>query len=199
MPTRRRSLPRHGGQESPRSAPGARPRPPGGGHVQGRPRGLRRSRTDVRRRAPGDGRGRRHRRRRPGRRAGTAVRAAIDAAVLATGADGPYLVVNADLPCVTPRDLLTLAGADPRARARARPGSRRDDERPRLSPRQTSSLPLYGPGSSARFAGLGPSRDVDAPNLIDDVDTVADLERLGARLGPCTRSVLASLRLGAAA
>jgi hypothetical protein len=40
---------------------------------------------------------------------------------------------------------------------------------------------------------------VDAPNLIDDVDTVADLERLGARLGRCTRSVLASLRLGAAA
>ena len=32
---------------------------------------------------------------------------------------------------------------------------------------------------------------MDAPNLIDDVDTVADLERLGARLGPRTRSVLA--------
>ena len=134
----------------------------------------------------------------PGGGQGPAVRAAIDAAVLATGTDGPYLVVNADLPCVTPRDLVTLAGAIPEqglALARAADGT-------------TNALglasadlfvPLYGPGSSARFAGLGPSREVDAPNLIDDVDTVADLERLGARLGPCTRSVLASLRLGAAA
>ena len=38
--------------------------------------------------------------------------------------------------------------------------------------------PVYGPGSAARFAVLGPSRRVEAPNLIDDVDTIADLERL---------------------
>src|SRR3954468_11487622 len=43
---------------------------------------------------------------------GAAVGAALDAAV-AAGAGGPYLVVNADLPCVTPRDLLALAGAVP--------------------------------------------------------------------------------------
>ena len=60
-------------------------------------------------------------------------------------------------------------------------------------------VPVYGPGSAARFAALGPSRRVEAPNLIDDVDTVADLVRLQERLGPCTSSVLASLRLGAAA
>src|SRR5438093_1061785 len=46
--------------------------------------------------------------------------------------------------------------------------------------------PLYGPGSAERYEALGPSRRVEAPNLIDDVDTVADLERLAPRLGPQT-------------
>src|SRR3954466_1294740 len=43
---------------------------------------------------------------------GAAVRDALDAAV-STGAPAPYLVVNSDLPCATPRDLLALAGALP--------------------------------------------------------------------------------------
>jgi hypothetical protein len=34
---------------------------------------------------------------------------------------------------------------------------------------------------------------------MDDVDTVADLDRLAARLGPRTRIVLAALRSAAAA
>src|SRR5579862_8141334 len=46
----------------------------------------------------------------PGRGQGAAVRAALDAAV-AVGLPSPYLVVNADLPCADPRDLLALAGA----------------------------------------------------------------------------------------
>jgi 2-phospho-L-lactate guanylyltransferase len=133
----------------------------------------------------------------PGRGQGAAVRAGLDAA-LAAGTAGPTLVVNADLPCVTARDLLTLAGAIPAgglALARAADGT-------------TNALalasaelfaPLYGPGSASRFAALAPSRVVDSPNLIDDVDTVADLRRLDARLGPRTRSVLASLRAEAAA
>ena len=58
--------------------------------------------------------------------------------------------------------------------------------------------PVYGPGSAARFAALAPSRTVDAPNLVDDVDTVDDLERLGPRVGPHTRAALSKL-LGAAA
>jgi hypothetical protein len=58
--------------------------------------------------------------------------------------------------------------------------------------------PVYGPGSAARFAALGPSLTVDAPNLVDDVDTVDDLERLGPRVGPRTRAALSKL-LGAAA
>jgi len=59
--------------------------------------------------------------------------------------------------------------------------------------------PVYGPGSAQRFAALGTARLVEAPNLIDDVDTIADIQRLGDRLGPRTRSVLTTLRTGAAA
>src|SRR5262249_6215677 len=51
-------------------------------------------------------------------------------------------------------------------------------------------VPVYGPGSAERFAALAPSRRVDAPNLIDDVDTVADLDRLRERLGPRTRRIV---------
>jgi 2-phospho-L-lactate guanylyltransferase len=132
-----------------------------------------------------------------GRGQGAAVRAGLEAAVAAAGSP-PLLVVNADLPCVTPRDLFALAGAVPAgglALAAAADGT-------------TNALgldsaglfaPLYGPGSAARFAALAPSRTVDSPNLMDDVDTVADLERLEARLGRHTRSVLAALRRQAAA
>ncbi|HEY3920695.1 MAG TPA: NTP transferase domain-containing protein [Gaiellaceae bacterium] len=133
----------------------------------------------------------------PGRGQGAAVVAGLDAAV-AAGAHAPYLVVNADLPCVTPRDVLALSGAIPDhglAVARATDGT-------------TNALalasaglfaPVYGPDSAVRFLALAPSRVVDAPNLIDDVDTVADLLRLGQRLGPHTRELLARVRLDAAA
>jgi 2-phospho-L-lactate guanylyltransferase len=133
----------------------------------------------------------------PGRGQGAAVVAGLDAAVAAAG-PAPYLVVNADLPCVTARDLLALSGAIPDhglAIARAVDGT-------------TNALalasaglfaPVYGPESAARFLALGPSRVVDVPNLIDDVDTVDDLLRLRQRLGTHTRELLARLRLDAAA
>jgi 2-phospho-L-lactate guanylyltransferase len=109
------------------------------------------------------------------------------------------LVVNADLPCAEPRDLLAALGAVPHggiAIARAADGT-------------TNALalaasrlfaPLYGPESARRFrehAGrLGvDAAVVDIPNLADDVDTPADLERLAARLGPRTSAVFASLSL----
>jgi 2-phospho-L-lactate guanylyltransferase (CobY/MobA/RfbA family) len=132
----------------------------------------------------------------PRRGQGAAVQAALDAAPVSPA--GAYLVVNADLPCVTPRDLLTLAGAIPEgglALAVAADGT-------------TNALgfgdvsvfePLYGPGSAERFAALAPSRIVDAPNLVDDVDTLDDLLRLAVRAGPNTRRVLRALRLSAAA
>jgi len=133
----------------------------------------------------------------PRRGQGAAVRDALDAAV-AAGLPAPYLVVNADLPCVTPRDLLALAGAVPAdgiAVAAAEDGT-------------TNALglaradlfePVYGPGSADRFAALAPSLRVDAPNLVDDVDVPNDLRRLRNRLGRHTRAVVAALRLGAAA
>jgi 2-phospho-L-lactate guanylyltransferase len=133
----------------------------------------------------------------PHRGQGAAVRAALDAAV-AAGLPAPYLVVNADLPCATTRDLLALAGAIPEhglALAAAVDGT-------------TNALalsddglfdPVYGPGSAERFAALAPSRRLEAPNLIDDVDTPGDLARLADRLGEHTRRVLASLHLESAA
>lgn len=128
---------------------------------------------------------------------GAAVRAALDAAV-ANGAPPPFLVVNADLPCVTPRDVLALSGAIPAeglALARAADGT---TNALGLSSEELFE-PLYGPGSAERYLALAPSRIVDAPNLVDDVDTFGDLVRLSSRLGPSTRSLLLSLGIGAAA
>jgi 2-phospho-L-lactate guanylyltransferase len=128
---------------------------------------------------------------------GAAVRAALDAAV-AAGLPAPYVVVNADVPCATTRDLLALVGALPEhglALAAAADGT-------------TNALalsddglfePVYGPGSAERFAALAPSIRIDAPNLMDDVDTPDDLARLADRLGEHTRRVLASLHLESAA
>src|SRR4051794_10120978 len=133
----------------------------------------------------------------PRRGQGAAVRAALDAAV-AAGAPAPYLVVNADLPCATTRDLLALAGHVPEggvALVAAADGT-------------TNALafadadlfePVYGPGSARRFAALAEARFVDAPNLVDDVDTPDDLLRLGGRLGAHTRRVVAALQLESAA
>ena len=121
--------------------------------------------------------------------------AAVDAA-LSEAQELPVLVVNADLPAVTPRDLLALLGSIPTdgiAVAAAADGT-------------TNALglaapglfePLYGPGSAERFLTLAPSRLVEIPNLADDVDSLSDLERLEGRLGAKSRSALESLRFAA--
>jgi len=134
----------------------------------------------------------------PGGGQGAAVRAGIHAAALANGGAGPFLVVNADLPCVTARDLLALAGAVPEDGVAIVPAADGTTNALGLALPELF-VPLYGPGSAARFAVLAPSRTVEAPNLMDDVDTVRDLERLRKRLGPRTRKVFASLRAGASA
>jgi 2-phospho-L-lactate guanylyltransferase len=129
---------------------------------------------------------------------GAAVRAGLEAAAMASGGVGPFLVVNADLPCVTARDLLALAGAVPDDGLALAPAT--DGTTNALGFASTVLFaPVFGPGSASRFAALGPSRRVDAPNLVDDVDTFADLERLAGRVGPRTRRILAALRAGAAA
>jgi 2-phospho-L-lactate guanylyltransferase len=133
----------------------------------------------------------------PYRGQGAAVAAAFGAVAIA-GAVTPVLVVNADLPCVTPRDLRALANAVPPGGLALAPAA--DGTTNALALASTALFePLYGPGSAARFAALGPSCAVASPNLVDDVDTVADLERLEPRLGPRTRRAFASLRAGAAA
>lgn len=120
------------------------------------------------------------------------------AAALAELPDRPALVVNADLPCVVPQDLRTLASTaelgafgvveaeDGTTNALALP-------RPKLF------SPLYGAGSAARFRDHAASlryetSTVVIPNLVDDVDTRADLERVALRVGPRTQETLGVLR-----
>jgi 2-phospho-L-lactate guanylyltransferase len=133
----------------------------------------------------------------PRRGQGAAVRAALDAAA-GRGLPAPFLVVNADLPCVTARDLLELAGAVPDhglALVAAADGT--TNALALSSP--DLFAPLYGPGSAARFAAVAPSRLLHVPNLVADVDTDDDLERVRDRLGWNTRRALARLQAGAAA
>lgn len=121
----------------------------------------------------------------PGAGQGPAVQAA-----LAQLADEPVLVVNADLPCTTPADLCALLEAIPShglALVEALDGT-------------TNALglsepgvfkPVYGRDSARRFLALeGETLSVAIPNLAEDVDTLADLERLQFRCGPRTQSCL---------
>jgi 2-phospho-L-lactate guanylyltransferase len=133
----------------------------------------------------------------PHRGQGAAVRAALDAAA-ATGLPAPFLVVNADLPCATTRDLLALVGAMPDGGLALVAAADGTTNALALSDERLFE-PVYGPGSAERFATLAESRRLDSPNLMDDVDAPDDLGRLGARLGAHTRRVLAELRRETAA
>ena len=128
----------------------------------------------------------------PGGGQGPAVAAGLERL-----AGGTVLVVNADLPCVVPHDLRTLAGA-------AELGAvglveAEDGTTNALAlPRPDLFEPLYGPGSAERFrehfAGLGLTAIAAAiPNLADDVDTVEDLRRVGMRAGPRTQAALGTV------
>lgn len=119
------------------------------------------------------------------------------AAALADLPEEPTLVVNADVPCVVPHDLRTLAGA-------AEIGAfgfvaAEDGTTNALAlPAPSAFAPLYGPASARRFqehaAGVGlETTEAVIPNLCDDVDTVADLERLAQRAAPRTQAALGLL------
>jgi len=113
---------------------------------------------------------------------------------------GPVLVVNADLPCARPRDLLTLLGALPEgglALVEAADGT--TNALALAAPHLFA--PLYGERSAERFLARAERLGVPGvlaaiPNLADDVDTIADLERLEGRLGARTAAALEALRAG---
>lgn len=101
---------------------------------------------------------------------------------------GPALIVNADLPCATAGDLERLLAAAPALVAAV------DGTTNALSLVDAHDFQaLYGPGSAARFAAVLGARPLDVPNLADDVDELADLERVAERLGPHTRVALREL------
>ena len=126
--------------------------------------------------------------------------AAVEAALRGVEA-GPVLVVNADLPCAQARDLLTLLGALPSGGIALVPASDGTTNALALAAPHVFA-PLYGPGSAERFLArserLGvPAAVATIPNLADDVDTLADLERLEERLGRHTAAALQAARAGA--
>jgi 2-phospho-L-lactate guanylyltransferase len=116
----------------------------------------------------------------PGEGLGAAVGAALQRV------EGHALVVNADLPCATPEAMRRLAAAG-LALVEAADGTTNA-----LSlPDPAVFAPLYGPGSAARFRAHAPFATVVIPELVFDVDTDQDLERLGSPLGPRTGALLA--------
>ena len=105
---------------------------------------------------------------------------------------GPLLVVNADLPCATTADLAELAAAAP-ALVPAPDGT----TNALALPDARAFVALFGPQSARRFRAALGARPLELPNLADDVDELADLDRLFARVGTHTRVALASLGLAA--
>jgi 2-phospho-L-lactate guanylyltransferase (CobY/MobA/RfbA family) len=113
---------------------------------------------------------------------------------------GPILIVNADLPCAQPRDLLAVLGAQPEGGLTL---VEAEDGTTNALALATPHLfaPLYGPGSAERFRARAerlevPAVTAEVPNLEDDVDTLADLERLESRLGPHTAAAFGRLQAG---
>jgi 2-phospho-L-lactate guanylyltransferase len=115
---------------------------------------------------------------------GGGLGAAVSAGLAQT--EGHSLVVNADLPAATPEAIVRLAEA---GLALVEAG---DGTTNALSlPDPSVFAPLYGPGSAARFREHAPFATIDIPQLMHDVDTDADLERIAPLLGPRTRALVA--------
>src|SRR6266511_1870602 len=124
-----------------------------------------------------------------------AMLADVVAAALGLLPTDAVLIVNADVPCVTPYDLRSLVAATP-------PGgialvASEDGRTNALSlPAPHLFQPLYGARSAERFRNAASDLGLEVvtvaiPNLADDVDTEADLERVAERAGPRTQTVLA--------
>jgi 2-phospho-L-lactate guanylyltransferase len=124
----------------------------------------------------------------PGEGQGAAVVAALE------GTQGLCLVVNADLPRVRPSDLNALAV--PALLGKLGIVEARDGTTNALGlPSPDVFAPLYGAGSAGQFrahaAALGLDfEELTLSSLVDDVDTLLDLERVGARVGSRTAELL---------
>ena len=124
---------------------------------------------------------------------------AVEAA-LRHAEEGLILVVNADLPCARPRDLLTLLGALPEGGLALVPAADGTTNALALAAPHLFA-PLYGPNSADRFLARAERLEVPAalaaiPNLAEDVDTLSDLERIEPGVGPRTKAALEALRAG---
>ena len=122
---------------------------------------------------------------------GAAVGAALELV------EGTSLVINADVPCVVPHDLRTLAGA---AELGALGYVEAEDGTTNALglPEPAHFAPLYGGGSAARFRDHAEELGLTAiscaiHNLSDDVDTMDDLRRIGLRAGPRTLAALGAV------
>ncbi len=121
------------------------------------------------------------------------------AAVVAglSGVDGLCLVVNADVPRVRPSDLSALA-VPARLGAVALVEARDGTTNALGLPYAEVFQPLYGPRSAAQFRAHAvalalPFEDLTLTNLAEDVDTFADLERVGPRSGSRTRALVGAI------
>jgi 2-phospho-L-lactate guanylyltransferase len=127
----------------------------------------------------------------PGEGQGPAVAAALE------GADGVCLVVNADLPLARPSDLAALAV--PPKLGRVGLVASADERTNALGlPYPEVFRPLYGPRSARRFRAHALDVGLDfeelaLANLVADVDTLADLDRLGPRGGVRTRALVEAI------
>ena len=119
------------------------------------------------------------------------------AAALEQVENGVVMVLNADVPCVVPHDLRTLAGVGELGAVglvEAEDGTTNALALPRAS----LFAPLYGARSADRFRAHAAAQGVSAvaaaiPNLADDVDTLEDLARIGLRAGPRTQTAIGRL------
>ena len=127
----------------------------------------------------------------PGGGQGVAVASALE------GATGLCLVVNADLPRVRPSDLNALAV--PALLGKLALVGAPDGTTNALGlPRPDVFAPLYGEGSAAKFGAHATALGLEVEelalaNLVDDVDTLDDLERVGGRLGSRTAELLEAI------
>ncbi len=129
----------------------------------------------------------------PGGGQGAAVAAGL------AGPSGLCLVLNADVPRVRPSDLNALAV--PPLLGRLGMVVAHDGTTNALGlPRADVFAPLYGPGSAGQFRAHAAALGIDVEelalqNLVDDVDTLDELARLGPRAGARTAELVEAITL----